>query len=113
MCNSIRISDHTGKKHLSYMFNLGKNISNITRDKKEFTRYYYPFSKMEELIQHILRHRQNKKRQYGESYAAAMEQMRQKNQHNKGFWSSAYLVTSAELRHKFDEAFTVRKDVTQ
>ena len=26
MCNSIRISDHKGKKHLSYMYNLRSDI---------------------------------------------------------------------------------------
>lgn len=108
MCNSIRISDHTGKKHLNYMFNLGKNIKTITQDKKDFTRYYYPFDKMDELVNHILRHRLNKKRYYGDSYSDAVEQTRQKNQTNKGFWSKAYLVNDAELRRRFEAAFTMK-----
>lgn len=113
MCNSIRISDHTGKKHLNYMFNLGQDITAVTHEKKESTRYYYPFDKMDELVNHLLRHRLSKKQYYGDSYSDAMEQNRQKNQNNKGFWSKAYLVNNADLRRRFEEAFTVRKDATQ
>ena len=108
LCNSIRISDHTGKKHLQYMFNLGKDIKAIRHEKQEFMRYYYPFNKMDELIDHILRHRANKMRCYGDTYAEAMEQTRQANQNNRGFWSKAYLVKNdAELRRRFEAAFTV------
>jgi len=107
MCNSIRISDHAGKKHLNYMFNLGKHITAISHDKQDFTRYYYPLDKMDELVRHILKHRQGKMQHYGASYYEAMEEMRMKNQNNTGFWSKAYLVNDAELRRRFEAAFTV------
>ena len=111
LCNSIRISDHTGLSHLHYMFNLGKDIKTIYQEKAEFTRYYYPFNEIDKLVNHILQHRINKRHYYGDTYPAAMEQTRQANQTSRGFWSKAYLVTDtsadAELRRRFEAAFTV------
>jgi len=110
ICNSIRISDHVGKKHLNYMFNLGKNIKEVRHERTEFTRYYYPFKKMDELMSHIMRHRANKKRYHGNSYSDVMEHNRQQNQSNWGFWSKAYLVNDEDLRRRFEIAFTVTKE---
>ena len=94
LANSIRISDHTGKKHLSYMFNIGSDIETPHTVRDKFTRYYYPISALDEAVRHILRHRERRIMQFSnlDSYSAAMFAAKEINLGNKGFWSKAYIV---------------------
>ena len=100
LANSIRISDHTGKRHLSYMFNIGSDIVAPRVVKDTFTRYYYPFSAIDDVVQHILRHRRRKITQFNslDSYGAAMQAAKETNNGSRGFWSKSYLVGSK--KHK-------------
>lgn len=54
VCNSIRISDHRGKKHLKYRYNIGPFIEKTERKKDKFDRFYYPVDKMNNLVRKIL-----------------------------------------------------------
>jgi len=94
VCNSIRISDHKGKEHLNYMFNLDRRIKKIRIERGEYTRYYYPFTEITAMVRKILDHRAKKQEHYGSSYAKVVQEAYLKNQHNKGFWREAVLVTS-------------------
>lgn len=104
LANSIRISDHTGKKHLSYMFNIGSDIEAPRTVKDTFTRYYYPISAIDEVVEHILRHRMRKITQLGnfDNYSAEMLIAKETKKGTKGFWSNAFLVEGK--KHSSQEA---------
>ncbi len=93
MCNSIRISDHKGKKHLSYMYNLRSDIKKYFKESSPYHRYYYPFEKRRNLINQICYNRENKIKHYGiQGYQEQMSIQKNLNKNNKGFWQHAYLV---------------------
>lgn len=94
LCNSIRISDHKGKKHLSYKYNLRCDIKKYHKERDKFTRYFYPFEQRKNLIEHIKYDRRQKIYQLGsiEEYRDIMNIEKNLNKNNKGFWQQAYLV---------------------
>lgn len=62
VCNSIRISDHTGKGYLKYRYNIGIDIRKKQKTQDTFPRYYYPISESNALIEQILRDRAEKQK---------------------------------------------------
>ena len=102
LANSIRISDHTGKKHLSYMFNVGSDIKEPRTARDGFTRYYYPMTAIDDVVRHILRHRQRRMAEFNNmsGYELSMLGAKELNQNNKGFWSKAYLVNSKKSKKR-------------
>lgn len=87
VCNSIRISDHNGKEHLSYRYNIGKDIKNCYTREKEYKRFYYPFRMQDEMIQQILCDRQEKIDRYGTGkYIEYMGKNKEESINKKGFW---------------------------
>lgn len=99
LCNSIRISDHNGKKHLNYMFNvLASHKGNPKKHVGDYTRYYYKMNKyqMDLMLEKIISHRERRIELYGGPlrYKKAMREQYEQNKHNKGFWSQAVLVNA-------------------
>lgn len=93
VCNTIRISDHQGKQHLCYRYNLifGGNV-NITEEK--YMRFYFNEDTVKELIMQILIDKKIKEDKYGKKgYRNFMIKNKNDKQHQKGFWSQAKLVT--------------------
>ena len=95
--NSIRISDHKGKKHLSYRYNIenGIKIARWYKDDKGFWRYNCPNNKEEidKLIEIIMTGKINKKL-YGEQrYNDLMLEYKNKSANEKGFWQQAREIT--------------------
>lgn len=92
VCNSIRISDHEGKKHLQYRYNViigGEN--NIVEE--EYVRYYFDENHVDNLLNQILFDRLAKITKYSISgYKNLMKKNMLKNQGTKGFWSNARVV---------------------
>jgi|SRR5690625_6035525 len=96
--NSIRISDHKGKKHLSYKYNIlticPKPIS--TRNKTRYghvIRHYFPMNKKQELFKKILQDRSAKILSYGQrNYQKFMDKQLTQNRGKKGFWRSSKIV---------------------
>lgn len=97
VANSLRISDHRGKSHLSYRFNL---LSYIDKQSETTRNGYpisdYPFEMADKLIQDIVVHRNGKQTRYG---AANYQQYIKKskaevdNEPPKGFWQQAKRIT--------------------
>lgn len=89
VCNSIRISDHRGKKHLQYRYNVLKNQKSIYRGKSPqgWDRNYYGFQDIETLLQDILKDRDNKISRWGDRYAKYMEKNKNQEKDKPGFWS--------------------------
>ena len=94
MCNSIRISDHEGKKHLSYMYNLRSDINHDYRTKINYTRYYVSFKHYKRIVEYAKNNRWKKFYKAGSiaAYNELMKIEKNLNKNNKGFWHQAYLV---------------------
>lgn len=88
--NSIRISDHKGKKHLQYRYNLLSNYSGMEKQKSPegWDRYYYHLGNARKMIKDIIREKETKIKRYGEvQYKKYMDSNYTDNKHNQGFWS--------------------------
>jgi hypothetical protein len=93
VCNSIRISNHSGKRYLKYRYNIGPHIQVFRKEKDRYDRYYYQESKVDKMIKKICEDRESKLQQYGnERYQNFMNQNRCKHGGDRGFWRSAVLL---------------------
>jgi hypothetical protein len=97
VCNSIRISDHRGKKHLKYMYNvLTTHKGEPYRDNDGFMRYYYKANgyQLGMLMSKICDSRRQKITRFGRTgYMLQMETARAENENNyRGFWSQAVTI---------------------
>jgi len=91
--NSIRISNHAGKKHLAYRFNLLTDIEKSYTQHGTHQRNFYCHEDVQMLINDIVRHRQAQIKRYGcESYERLMEKNKRNNADTRGFWQQAKLV---------------------
>lgn len=93
VCNTLRISDHSGKQNLQYRYNIiigGEK----TIDEDKYMRYYFNEDTVQDLIDMVLFDRMVKIRKYGEqNYRSFMQNNLTANKNKKGFWDQAYLVT--------------------
>lgn len=93
VCNSIRISDHAGKKYLKYRYNIGPFVKWRKTVVDRYERHYFPPDQAKELLIKIRRDRETRQRAYGQvRYRELMEQNRKEKESLKGFWRQAYLV---------------------
>lgn len=89
--NTVRISDHTGKKNLHYRYNIQSDLEKYRYDRTT-KRFYYPAEQLDNLIQQILGDRFDRKTRYGSQYEVYMQNNVQENSHKNGFWSESWLV---------------------
>lgn len=95
VCNSIRISDHQGKKHLKYRYNIGPFVEEYSMEKDKFDRFYYRADKAKNMIRKILADRESKKSRYGEGhYRTFMETNKREKADTIGFWKDAVLLNA-------------------
>ena len=93
VCNSIRISDHPGKKYLKYRYNIGTFVKEYKEAKDKYPRFYYRADKSARMIKRIIQDRDAKKFQYGESgYERLMRKNQSEHAGARGFWSKAVLL---------------------
>ena len=93
VCNSIRISDHPGKKYLKYRYNIGSFVKEYRKEKDKFDRFYYRADKSKNMIKKIIEDREAKKSRYGEdAYIRLMQKSKSENAGTLGFWSKAVLL---------------------
>lgn len=95
VAHSIRISDHDGKKHLQYRYNVLTDRVMIHRGFKHgaLPRFYYGPLHLERLVEDILQARRGKMSVYGESkYRRWMEESKVDNRERKGFWAQCIEV---------------------
>ena len=93
VCNSIRISDHSGKKYLKYRYNLIWD-SLVFQAQDTYPRYYYNQYSVNDMINKIILDREQKVEKYGQiSYDKFMRENSNKHSTDKkGFWTQAKLV---------------------
>lgn len=94
VCNYIRISDHPGKRHLKYQYNIGPHIEKFRKEKDRYDRFYYRLDRARNMLERIIRDRDTKKSQYGApEYQALIQKNRNANAGMLGFWSKAVLLS--------------------
>lgn len=95
VCNSLRISDHKGKDHLDYRYNLLTHIEKFNRELSSngYIRYYFPEFMLEDLINRILTDRHAEITQHGLGiYTQRMRHNKRANRDRKGFWRESKLI---------------------
>ena len=97
VANSIRISDHEGKSHLRYRYNViigGED--NIIED--EYIRYYFNESSIDNLLNQILFDKTAKIAKYGaKGYNNLMNKNLINSKGSAGFWSKARTVFTPDI----------------
>lgn len=91
MSYSIRISDHKGKKHLQFRYNLLTNIKKTRIKRKgKYERRFYNVKDIDLLINDIKKERRKKLIRYGkERYKKHMFVRRKSAKKDNGFWLNA------------------------
>lgn len=90
---TIRISDHRGKKHLKYKYNLIKDEKRRKQVDRGVTRYYFPMRDIELLAEKIMYDKSQILTKWGDSaYNNFMKKNRAEAQGKKGFWQKARYV---------------------
>ncbi|MFD1363146.1 hypothetical protein [Lentibacillus salinarum] len=95
VCNSIRISDHKGKKHLSYRYNVLSCCPEriAAKDKWGNIKYYFPLKDSGTMIGAAICDRQKKIAFFGATgYKTVMQKRKEKGMKKKGFWQKAKVV---------------------
>lgn len=94
--NSLRISDHKGKKHLNYRFNIILDATKPTTDKSgKWPRSYYPPNMVDQVIRDILAGIAQKRSRYRD-YDKTMQKAAENTKNELGFWTQARLISANE-----------------
>lgn len=97
VCNSIRISDHPGKKYLKYRYNIGPFVKHRKTVQDKFQRHYFPIDQWRKMLQKIEKDREDRIRRYGmNQYQKYMDWNKDRGNVLPGFWQKAYLVERSE-----------------
>jgi hypothetical protein len=99
VCNSIRISDHQGKKHLSYRYSfltegIPEHIPYYCDQTKEgWKRHYYQVDSIDTFMEQLKSDYLRKYNSLGPAgYRNQMIQYRNEGRTKKGFWQQAVIV---------------------
>ena len=89
LANSLRISDHPGKKYLKYRYNI-LTTQTCKQNKVDhgFERIYYGPTMIKAVCRDVLQQKQERKRRY-KDYDGLVMQKPSQIQHEKGFWEQA------------------------
>jgi hypothetical protein len=94
LMHSIRISDHKGKNHLKYRYNIGTSITRTyeTMD-MSYPRYFYTVDDVHKMLDKIICRRLDMRQTYGiNRYNMWTEQKKSESQGKRGFWEKAVLL---------------------
>lgn len=99
VANSLRISDHDGKKYLKYRYNIITTMSDRS-SKKEcrrggFQMIFYSPAMINACCRDILAAKAEKTQKYN-SYDAVVNAAKEKSVGQRGFWSGAKMVSRQE-----------------
>lgn len=96
VANSLRISDHDGKRHLKYRFNIlesmGKKSSKETHTRQGFEMVFYSPAMIKACCQDILAAKRDRVERYRD-YDAIIERAKTEAKPEKGFWCGARLIS--------------------
>lgn len=112
VANSIRISDHNGKKHLQYRYNVILGCANNIVE-ETYMRYFFNEDSLEALVLQVLFDRKMKVNKYGKlSYRNFMIKNMNEKGNSKGFWNDAKLINDEWRLDETDvpETFVIDSD---
>lgn len=96
VANSLRISDHDGKHHLKYRFNIlesmGKKSSKETHTRQGFEMVFYSPAMINACCRDILAVKKDRVERYRD-YDAIIERAKAEAKPEKGFWHAARLIS--------------------
>lgn len=88
--HSLRISNHPGKHHLKYRYNLQTTPPESTWTMDNYPRYWYDFNHIDDLIARIKSDHKAKLAKYGDiRYKEFMQDNKDRKSREKGFWKEA------------------------
>lgn len=99
VARSLRISDHTGKKHLKYRFNLIESQAGTPHCvilNNNFPMNFYPPEEIDILVKDILSGRQRQITKYRDYQAVMNKAKLDAEKQTKGFWTTARLIQSGK-----------------
>ncbi|MCQ5113890.1 hypothetical protein NE601_12705 [Erysipelatoclostridium ramosum] len=95
------MSDHPGKKHLSYRYNLGSDITEYKLIDECYVRHYWPLRDINRLIERVIEDKKSRIRRWGkERYKEFMRKNREDHANDKEFWSSAKTIEKRINRYE-------------
>ena len=90
---SLRISDHTGKRHLAYRYNIGLDVEHPYETRQgNLVRKFWPANMTEDAIEDILDERRQRMARY-HNYEQLVSRAREKAKVSPGFWRQAREAT--------------------
>ena len=96
VANSLRISDHDGKRHLKYRFNIlesmGNKSSKETHTRQGFEMVFYSPAMINACCRDILASKADRVERYRD-YDAIVERAKAEATPEKGFWHGARLIS--------------------
>lgn len=96
VANSLRISDHDGKRHLKYRFNILESMSNMpvktTATRNGFEMVFYSPAMINACCRDILAAKRDRVERYRD-YDAIIERAKAEATPDKGFWNAARLIS--------------------
>ena len=99
VARSLRISDHDGKRHLKYHFNIlesmGNKSSKETHTRQGFEMVFYSPAMINACCRDILASKADRVERYRD-YKAIVERAKAEATPDKGFWNAARLISEWE-----------------
>lgn len=99
VANSLRISDHDGKQHLQYRYNILESLSDKSSKKERFRHgmqmIFYSPAMVKACCRDILAAKAEKEKHYHD-YEAVVRAAKSKITAQKGFWAEARLISEVE-----------------
>lgn len=96
VCNTIRVANHPGKKHLQYRYVIGPHINKIrtANNNHKYPTYEYPADKAFLLITAIIQQKRKLLDRYGEDGYRRLMEYRKPDEKTKsyGFWRDCVRV---------------------
>ena len=111
VCNSLRIATKPGEVYASYRYNLLPGITEEYKTSHRYLRYFYPFSKSDQLIEKILTDKEEKIRKQSLSrYELSMINNQKMNKMLMTFWQNAILIKTEE---DINKALKIKAGITE
>lgn len=95
VCHSIRVSDHRGKKHLKYRYNIGSFVKKFSSVQDRYRRYYFTEGEVDRLVNFVKYDRVHQIDVLGggKAYKEQVELFRERGEAmTDGFWAKCWEV---------------------
>ena len=96
VCHSIRVSDHEGKKHLKFRYNIGTFVKKFRSVNDMHRRYYFTVDEVDRLVKSVKYDRVRAIDVLGgrKAYKEQVELLRERGEAmTDGFWAKCWEVT--------------------